>query len=134
MPPRAGPLDARTIEDFPQSLRLPARLLITTVLATALAFAIPVFVDRHEYTKAVVDYVKNPNSENDATLRVETAKNQRTAESAHRSEDPFSGRRCSLRLDECRLFRGEAMVRRIIQDHLNQRINEGTSVDVRLPD
>src|SRR5229473_8030642 len=57
--------------------RLPTQLLITTVLATALAFAIPVFVDRHEYTKAVVDYVKNPNSENDATLRVQRAKNQR---------------------------------------------------------
>src|SRR5882757_2251206 len=57
--------------------RLPAQLLITMVLATALTFAIPVFVDRHEYAKAVVDYVKNPNPENDATLRAERAKNQR---------------------------------------------------------
>ena len=57
--------------------RLPAQLLMTVVLATAVAFAIPVFVDRREYTKAVVDYVKNPNPENDATLRAERAKNQR---------------------------------------------------------
>ena len=55
----------------------PAQLLITALLSTALVFAIPVFVDRHEYTKAVVDHVKNSNSENDATLRAERAKNQR---------------------------------------------------------
>jgi len=57
----------------------PAQLLITALLSTALAFAIPVFVDRHEYAKAVVDHVKNPNSENDATLKAERAKNQRLA-------------------------------------------------------
>ena len=55
----------------------PAQLRITALLSTALAFAIPVFVDRHEYTKAVVDYVKNPNPENGAALRAERAKNQR---------------------------------------------------------
>src|SRR2546421_12569120 len=57
----------------------PAQLLITALLSTALAFAIPGFVDRHEYGKAVVDHVKNPNSENDATLKAERAKNQRLA-------------------------------------------------------
>ena len=55
----------------------PVQLLITALLSTVFAFAIPVFVDRHEYAKAVVDHVKNPNSENDATLKAERAKNQR---------------------------------------------------------
>jgi hypothetical protein len=48
--------------------RLPAQLVITAMLATVLSFITPVFVDRHEYAKAVVDNIKNPNSENDATL------------------------------------------------------------------
>jgi hypothetical protein len=56
--------------------RLPAQLGITAVLATVLSFVIPVFVDRHEYAKAVVDYAKNPNSENDAVLRLERTKNE----------------------------------------------------------
>ena len=63
--------------------RLCVQLLITAVLATALAFAPPVFVHRKEYTKAVRDYVENPNSENDAMLRVERAKNQRIALKTH---------------------------------------------------
>ena len=63
--------------------RLPAQLVITAVLATALSFVTPVFVHRNEFTKAVVDYVKNPNSENDAILRVERAKNQRIALRTH---------------------------------------------------
>jgi hypothetical protein len=56
---------------------------ITAVLATVLSFAMPVFVDRHEYAKAIVDYVKNPNSENGAVLRIERTKNQRVALTAH---------------------------------------------------
>src|SRR6202035_1871919 len=44
-------------------------------------------------------------------------------------EDPYRGRGRSLRLDECRLFRSEAMARSIIQDDLNCRINESTSVE-----
>jgi len=80
--------------------RLPAQLLITTVLSTALAFAIPVFVDRHEYAKAVVDYVKNPNPENDATLRAERAKNQRLV---LRTDLVAAG--VLFILDECRLLR-----------------------------
>ena len=58
---------------------LPMQLAITAVLATVLSFVVPVFVDRHEYAKAVVDHVKNPNPENDAVLKVERAKNQRFA-------------------------------------------------------
>jgi hypothetical protein len=42
-------------------------------------FVVPVFVDRHEYARAVVDYVKNPNSENNAIRRLERTKNQRIA-------------------------------------------------------
>jgi len=57
--------------------------VITAVLATSLSFAIPVFVDRHEYAKAVSNYVKNPSSENDAILRVERAKNQRIVLRTH---------------------------------------------------
>jgi hypothetical protein len=56
---------------------------ITAVLATALSFVTAVFVHRNEYTKAVVDYVKNPNSENDAVLRVQRTKNQRIAFETH---------------------------------------------------
>jgi hypothetical protein len=63
--------------------RLLPQLVITAVLATTLAFLPPVFVHRHEYTKAVTDYVNNPNSENDAILRVERAKNQRIALRTH---------------------------------------------------
>jgi hypothetical protein len=57
--------------------------VITAVLATVLSFVVPVFVDRHEYAKAVVDYTKNPNSENDAILRGERAKNQGIALRSH---------------------------------------------------
>ena len=63
--------------------RLPMQLGITAVLATVLSFVVPVFVDRHEYAKAVVDYVKNPNSENDAVLKAERVKNQRMALETH---------------------------------------------------
>jgi|ERR1700694_1482767 len=63
--------------------RMPGQLGITAVLATILSFAVPVFVDRHEYARAVVDYVKNPNSENDAILRLERTKNQRIALRTH---------------------------------------------------
>jgi hypothetical protein len=63
--------------------RLPAQLGITAVLATVLSFVIPAFVDRHEYAKAVVDYTKNPNSENDAVLKLERTKNERIALRIH---------------------------------------------------
>jgi len=63
--------------------RLPAQLVITAVLATALSFVTPVFIHRNEFTKAVVDYAKNPNSENDAILRIERAKNRRITLKTH---------------------------------------------------
>jgi hypothetical protein len=63
--------------------RLPAQLVLTAALATVLSFVVPVFVDRHEYAKAVIDYAKNPSSENDATLQLERTKNQRIALETH---------------------------------------------------
>lgn len=63
--------------------RLSKQLAITAVLATALAFVIPVLVHRNQYAKAVVDYVKNPNSENAAALRVERGKNHMVALRTH---------------------------------------------------
>jgi hypothetical protein len=66
-----------------RNARLPMQLGITAVLATVLSFVVPVFVDRHEYAKAVVDFVKNPNSENDAVLKAERVKNQRMALETH---------------------------------------------------
>jgi hypothetical protein len=63
--------------------RLSAQLAITAVLATVLSFVVPVFVDRHEYAKAVDDYAKNPSSENDATLQLERTKNERIALKTH---------------------------------------------------
>jgi hypothetical protein len=56
--------------------RLTAQLGITVVLATALSFALPVFVDRPDYTRAVSNYAKNPSSDNGEILR-ESARNQR---------------------------------------------------------
>lgn len=55
----------------------------TAVLAIVVSFVVPVFVDRHDYTRSVVDYVKNPNSEHDAALKVERAKNQRIVFETH---------------------------------------------------
>jgi hypothetical protein len=63
--------------------RLPTQLAITAVLATALSFVTPVFIHRNAFTKAVVDYAKNPNSENDAALNVERAKNQQIIFTTH---------------------------------------------------
>jgi hypothetical protein len=57
--------------------RVPAQIGITAVLATALSFATPVFVDRHEYANAVVNYARSASSENEAILRLERAKSQR---------------------------------------------------------
>jgi hypothetical protein len=54
-----------------------ARLALTAVIATTVAFATPVFVDRVDYTRAVANYAKNSNPENDAAFRIETAKNER---------------------------------------------------------
>ena len=56
--------------------RLSAQSGITAVLAIALSFAMPVFVDRHAYTKSVSAYVKNPNPENEAIMKLERAENR----------------------------------------------------------
>jgi hypothetical protein len=58
--------------------RLASQLGITVLLATAVSFAIPAFVDRPEYARAVSNYAKNPSSHNNEILRVESSKNQRT--------------------------------------------------------
>jgi hypothetical protein len=56
--------------------RLTAQLGITLVLATALSFAVPVFVDRPDYARAVSNYGKNPSPDNGKILRLESATNQ----------------------------------------------------------
>jgi hypothetical protein len=66
-----------------RTARIAAQFAITAVLATALSFAVPVFVDRHEFTTAVSNYVKNPSPNNEAILRVAKAKNQRVALVTH---------------------------------------------------
>ena len=83
---------------------LPAQLGITAVLATVLSFATPVFVDRQEFTKAVVNYSKNPSADNDAILRIESAKNQRISLTTH-----IEASGSSLCLDERRLVLSSSM-------------------------
>jgi hypothetical protein len=56
--------------------RSSTQLAITAVLAAALSFAVPIFLDRHEYAAAVINYTNNPSAENQASLRVASAKNQ----------------------------------------------------------
>ena len=63
--------------------RLTAQLGITVVLATALSFTIPVFVDRRDYARAVLNYTKNPSPENDKILRLESATNQQAQLKTH---------------------------------------------------
>jgi hypothetical protein len=60
-----------------------AQLVITVTLATSLSFAIPVFVDRHEFATAVANYAKAPTSENRAALQSAKDKNQRVALALH---------------------------------------------------
>jgi hypothetical protein len=57
--------------------RYTTQLAITTVLATALSVAVPVFMDRREYARAVLNYAKDPNPDNEANLRIATTENQR---------------------------------------------------------
>jgi hypothetical protein len=64
-------------------VRFATQLGIAVVLATALSFAIPVFVDRPDYTRAVSNYAKNQSSANGEILKVESAKNQRTMLRTH---------------------------------------------------
>ena len=59
------------------------RVLITATLAATLAFLSPVFVDRREYTAAVVSFVKNPTVDSGMTLALERHRNQRIALITH---------------------------------------------------
>jgi|SRR5579863_8325624 hypothetical protein len=63
--------------------RLAAQLGITLVLATALSFALPAFVDRPDYARAVSNYAKNPSPENDKILRLESATYQQDELKTH---------------------------------------------------
>jgi hypothetical protein len=63
--------------------RLTAQLGITVVLAITLSFALPVFVDRPDYTRAVSNYAKNQSSYNAEILSVESAKNHRAVLRTH---------------------------------------------------
>ena len=60
-----------------------AQFGITLVLATALLFALPVFVDRHEYARGVSNYVKNPSPDNDKILRLKSATNRQVELKIH---------------------------------------------------
>jgi hypothetical protein len=59
--------------------RLSVQLAVTLVLATSLSFVVPVFVNSVDYSKAVLNYTKDPNFNNEAVLRAENAKKQRAA-------------------------------------------------------
>ena len=59
------------------------QLLVTTVLAVVIGFAIPVQVDRQSYASAVAHYSREPTKENEAVLTVERAANQREIRTAH---------------------------------------------------
>jgi hypothetical protein len=63
--------------------RLTAQLGITVVLATAMSFAIPVFVDSRDYARAVSNYAKDQSPANDKILRLESATNQRAQLKTH---------------------------------------------------
>jgi hypothetical protein len=57
------------------SIRLTWQFGITAILSAFLAFAVPVFVDRDEYTKAFEKYLRDPSADNEANMRAEGAKN-----------------------------------------------------------
>jgi hypothetical protein len=59
--------------------RISVQIAITATLAALLAFSVPAFVDRREYTAAVRQTLKNPSPENDATLRCEAEKRTQLA-------------------------------------------------------
>jgi len=64
-------------------VRLLARIGILAALAAILSFAIPVFVHRNAFNRAVVAYVNNPSAENNAILLKERAENQRVVRTMH---------------------------------------------------
>jgi hypothetical protein len=56
---------------------VPIRLAVTLALAALIASLIPPFIDRREYTAAVVTYANNPTLKNGVVLAREAAKNHR---------------------------------------------------------
>jgi hypothetical protein len=60
-----------------------AQLAVSAVLSATVAFAIPVFVDRTDYTAAVDNYARDRSPQNEATLRAERVKNQHIAMVSH---------------------------------------------------
>jgi hypothetical protein len=54
----------------------PMQFVMTAVLAATLGFAIPVLVDRPKYARAVANYTKEPNKENQEALTLERATNR----------------------------------------------------------
>jgi len=64
-------------------VRMLARIVILAALAVALSFAIPVFVHRNAYNKAVLADINNPSAENNTILLKERAENQRVVRATH---------------------------------------------------
>jgi len=63
-------------------VRMLARIVILAALAVVLSFAIPVFVHRNAYNKAVLADINNPSAENNTILLKERAANQRVVRAA----------------------------------------------------
>jgi hypothetical protein len=57
--------------------RSSTQLALTAVLAMALSFGVPVFLDRRDYAEAVLNYTRNPSPDTEARFRIEAAKNKR---------------------------------------------------------
>jgi hypothetical protein len=58
-------------------------LLTTAALAALLAYLVPVFINRPEYTAVVSNYIKNPSLDNAAVLAREQFSNRRIAHITH---------------------------------------------------
>ncbi len=52
------------------------QFLIVTIVAVSIGFAGPSEVDRPKYAKAVANYTREPNKENEAELKLEKATNR----------------------------------------------------------
>jgi hypothetical protein len=57
--------------------RSATQLAVTAVLAVALSFTVPVFIDGHEYAHAVLNYTKSPSPDAETRFRIESIKHQR---------------------------------------------------------
>ncbi|HVZ15712.1 MAG TPA: hypothetical protein VG897_01240 [Terriglobales bacterium] len=53
------------------------RVVLSLALGAAILFAIPVFIDRPSYTKAVTNYVKNPTPATESKLQEERVEIQK---------------------------------------------------------